>query len=527
MNRLVETGTRTGQDSQFAEWTDVVVVGYGFAGGAAAICAADTGRQVLVLEKMSVPGGISICSGGGFRVARDAAKALQYLLATNAGSIDVALLRALADEMTELPQFITELASINGASVITLDRPGSYPFPGYDTFNFLEIASVPGFDPTAEYPKVRSLRAGINAFKVIDDNVRARSGIKVRLSTPVTRLLQDVAGEIAGVEVLSAGRPRQIGTRYGVILACGGFESSPEMHRRYWQLRPVLPSATRGNTGDGFRMAQAMGAELSHMWHFHGSYGFRHTDPSYPFGIRSKKLPDWTPQVLDTSARMSWILVDANGRRFMNEYQPYVHDTGHRFFDRYDPTTMRFPAVPAFMVFDEAGRRMYPVAKSYINDPEIAPYDWSNDNLREVELGILKRANSIAVLARAMKVPEAELDETISQWNSLCEAGAPDCFGRPASTRSPIASPPFYFGEVWPVVSNTQGALTHDVEQRVLTTFGEPIPRLYVAGELGSIWGFLYLSGGNLSECLISGRLAGRNVSSETALRAALHQPTT
>ena len=57
----------------------------------------------------------------------------------------------------------------------------------------------------------------------------------------------------------------------------------------------MLQSATRGNTGDGFRMAQAVGAELAHMWHYHGSYGFRHTDPGYPFGIRSKKLPDWTP----------------------------------------------------------------------------------------------------------------------------------------------------------------------------------------------------------------------------------------
>jgi succinate dehydrogenase/fumarate reductase flavoprotein subunit len=520
VNRHRDTGVRTDEAPQL-EWTDVVVVGYGFAGGAAALSAADAGKHVLLLEKMAVPGGISICSGGGFRVARDAAKALEYLIATNAGSIDVQLLRVLAEQMTELPGFIARLARINGASVLTLDRPGSYPFPGYDTFAFLEVDSVPGFDPAAEYPKVRSLRAGINAFKVIDDNIRSRSRIEVRLATPVTRVLRDDAGRVCGVEAAVEGKPRRIGARHGVVLACGGFESSPAMQRRYWQLRPVLGSATRGNTGDGYRMAQALGAELAHMWHFHGSYGFRHTDPAYPFGIRSKKLPDWTPQVLEASVRMSWILVDGSGRRFMNEYQPYVHDTGHRFFDRYDPTTMRFPAVPAFMVFDEAARRMYPVAKSYINDPEIAPYDWSDDNLREVELGILKRADSIAGLARAMKVPEARLERTVSEWNALCESGAPESFGRPAATRTPVATPPFYCGEVWPVVSNTQGALTHDVGQRVLDTFGQPIPRLYVAGELGSIWGFLYLSGGNLSECLAGGRLAGLNVSSESALPAA------
>ncbi|MEO8203997.1 MAG: FAD-dependent oxidoreductase [Betaproteobacteria bacterium] len=504
----------------FDECTDVIVVGYGFAGGTAAICAADAGKDVLVLEKMAVPGGISICSGGGFRVARDAAKALEYLTATNAGSIDPVLLEQMAAEMVTLPGFVEELTRINKATLVTLERPGSYPFPGYDTFRFLEVDSVPGFDAAKEFPRVRSLRAGINAFKVIDDNIRARAGIEVRLSTPVARLLRNEAGEVTGVEISAAGGPRRIGARHGVILACGGFEADPEMQRRYWQLRPVLPCATRGNTGDGHRMAQALGAELAHMWHFHGSYGFRHTDPAYPFGIRSKKLPDWTAGVLDTPAKMSWILVDATGQRFMNEYQPYVHDTGHRFLDRYDPTTLRFPALPAFMVFDEAGRRMYSVAKSYINDPDVEPYDWSDDNLREVDLGILKRADSIADLARAMKVPAAQLGRTITEWNARCDDGAPDGLGRPASTRVPVASPPFYYGEVWPVVSNTQGALAHDAGQRVLNTFGEPIPRLYVAGELGSIWGFLYLSGGNLSECLVSGRLAGRNASNEAVLEA-------
>lgn len=504
--------------TSFDEWTDVVVVGYGFAGGIAAISAADAGSDVLLLEKMAVPGGISICSGGGFRVASDAAKALEYLVATNAGSIDLALLRAMAGEMAALPQFIEQLASINGASLVTLERPGSYPFPGCDTFRFVEVDAVPGFDASTEYPRVRSLRAGINAFKVIDDNVRARPKIEVRMSTPVVRLLRNDAGEVAGLEAQGKGGARRIGARRGVVLACGGFEANPEMQRRYWQLRPVLPSATLGNTGDGLKMAQALGAELSHMWHYHGSYGFRHSDPAYPFGIRSKKLPDWVPGMLETKAQMSWILLDGNGRRFMNEYQPYVHDTGHRSFDRYDPATMRFPAMPAFMVFDDVGRRMYPVAKSYINDPDIAPYDWSEDNLREVELGILKRADSIAALARAMKLPEGQLERTISEWNAQCASGAPDSFGRPAGTGVPISSPPYYFGEVWPVVSNTQGALAHDVEQRVLNTFGEPIPRLYAAGEIGSIWGFLYLSGGNLSECLISGRRAGRNASSEKGL---------
>lgn len=498
---------------------DVVVVGYGFAGGAAAIAAADAGSRVLLLEKMAVPGGISICSGGGLRVANDAGKALSYLEATNAGTTPMELLRAFAHEMTTLRARFEALAKINGAKVTALDRPANYPLPGWDTFQFIEVESVPGFDARREYPHARSLKAGINAFKVVDDNVRARPAIDVRLASPVTRLLQDGRGAVAGVQVADAGATRRIRARRGVILACGGFESDLAMQRQYWQMHPVLPAATRGNTGDGIRMAQALGADLRHMWHFHGSYGFRHTDPAYVFGIRSKKLPDWTPGVMATSVAMSWILVDRDGERFMNEYEPYAHDTGHRPFDRYDPTTMRFPALPAFMVFDEPGRAMYPVARSFINDPETAPYEWSDDNLAEVALGILKRADSVGELARAMGVREETLAATLERWNRLCASGADDPLGRPAATRTPVSRPPFYCGEIWPVVSNTQGALAHDVEQRVLNPFGEPIERLFVAGELGSIWGFLYLSGGNLAECFVSGRIAGERAAA--AARAA------
>ena len=109
----------------FDETYDVVVVGYGFAGGAAAIEAADQGASVLLIEKMPDPGGISICAGGGVRLAKDADDAFAYLNATNAGRTDEDVLRTFADEVTNLEGYLRDLASINDAKVVVRDRPGN------------------------------------------------------------------------------------------------------------------------------------------------------------------------------------------------------------------------------------------------------------------------------------------------------------------------------------------------------------------------------------------------------------------
>ncbi len=95
-------------------------------------------------------------------------------------------------------------------------------------------------------------------------------------------------------------------------------------------------------------MAQAAGADLWHMWHCHGSYGFRHPDPAFPFGIRTKGLPDWQPGAPpEREALMPWILVNRRGRRFTNEYDPYMQDTGARPLARFDPLTQeRWPFQP-------------------------------------------------------------------------------------------------------------------------------------------------------------------------------------
>ena len=258
-------------------------------------------------------------------------------------------------------------------------------------------------------------------------------------------------------------------------------------------------------------MAQHLGAALWHMWHIHGAYGFRHSDPNYPYSIRLKRFPDWFPGDADrVKLKMPWILVDQDGARFMSEQQPYTQDTAVRPMQYYDPVRQRFPRNPAFMICDEDGRRMFPLGKPTSNDEGVR-YAWSEDNLKEVELGILKRADSLSDLASILGLNVAALERSVARWNSLCERGRDDDFGRPPGSMMPIAVPPFYGAPVWATLSNTQGGPVHDAQQRIIDVYDKPILRLYAAGELGSSFGHLYLSGGNIAECFVTGRIAGRN----------------
>ena len=499
--------------------TDVVVVGYGYAGGIASLEAKDAGAEVLVLEKMAKPGGISICSGGGLRTASNRESAFAYLKATSGGMTPDPVLMAMAQGMTEVPAYMEELAKINGAEVGSIFYPGNYPFSGYKDLGFSVYRSIPGFDPLAYYPHVRGLRGGARNFKVVEDNVRRR-GIQVFTKTAVKRLVIAPDRRVVGVLAERNGNVSHIKARRGVILCCGGFEADEDLKRQFWPGTGILSAAFRGNTGDGLRMAQDAGAALWHMWNFHGSYGLKHTDPNYPFGIRLIRLPDWVAGYpFPENMRMIWIVVDQSGRRYMNEYPPYAHDVGHRPMQVYDTESQSHPRIPSYLIFDEEGRKMYPVAMPTFNDTEIF-YQWSEDNLAEVASGILSRAGSMEEMARKIEVSPARLEETIERWNRFCLKGNDEDFGRPQGSMVPIESPPFYFAPLWPVVSNTHGGPAHNEHWQVLDAFGEPIPGLYEAGELGGIFGFLYLAGGNLAECYIGGWTAGRHAAKNEPWRS-------
>ena len=489
---------------------DVLVIGFGFAGAAAAIAAHDAGARVILLEKQPAAGGISVCSAGGVRCTDRPADALAYLLATNGGTTPEPVLRALAEGMAEMPSYIACLAAAVGATDAVRPAKGNYPFPGTDAFGFVNIDAVPDFDPATRYPAVRGSPAGARLFAVAEANVRRRA-IDVRLGTAADRLI------IEDGRVVGALAPHPIRARGGVVLATGGFEGSADVQRQFWSMTPVLSAAVRTNTGDGMRMAQLAGAGLWHMWHFHGSYGFAHPDPAYPFGVRLKRLPDWLPgEGLREDVTMSWILVDRDGRRFMNEYEPYMQDTGHRglegidfaMLEGTDFAMLRQPRIPATLIVDADGIALYPLSAPTWHDAATAAR-FGSQSARDFDDAVLRPFDSLADLAAAFDLDAATLAATIAEWNALAASGAPDRHGRPGAGRAPIARPPFRAAPIVPIVSNTQGGPAHDERQRVLDAAGAPIQGLWEAGEIGSVFGHIYMSGGNLAECFVGGRIAG------------------
>lgn len=503
------------------EW-DVIVVGCGYAGAMAAIAAHDQGARVLVLEKADEPGGISVCSAGGVRVADSADRAMDYLLATNGGTTPEPVLRRLADGMVTVPKTIEKLADGFGATVGRRPAAANYPLPGHQTFGFVYVDALDGFSAPEIYPHVRGSPEGARLFRLLELNLQQR-GIDVRLASPVSRLAVDAHGGVGGVWTTPSGSDDLIPlqARGGVILACGGFEGAPDLQAQFWSATPVLNAAYRQNTGDGIRLAQEAGAGLWHLWHFHGSYGFRHPDPTYPFGIRTKRLPDWLPgEGPPPEVRMPWILVDRDGRRFMNEYEPYLQDTGARPLGRFRPETQDYSSLPAWLIADEDGRTLYPFGRPTWHEAGVG-YEWSSDNSAEIDLGLLHRADSLDALADGMKIQRDSLALTVDRWNAACVGGGDRDFRRPSTSMMPIRRPPFIYGQIWPIVSNTQGGPVHDPNQRVMHSFGQPIPGLYAAGECGSVFGHLYMSGGNLAECFVGGDIAGRAAASRAKGAAA------
>ena len=138
-------------------------------------------------------------------------------------------------------------------------------------------------------------------------------------------------------------------------------------------------------------------------------------------------------------------------------------------------------------------------------------YQWSADNSREIEKGWIQRAASVESLERQIGLPSDSLVNTVRKYNAACREGHDAEWDRNPSTLAPLMTPPYYAMALVPASLNTQGGPVRNECAEVIGTDGKPIPGLYSAGELGSIYAYRYQAGANLGECFAFGRIAGRN----------------
>lgn len=492
------------------EWDldyDVVVAGYGYAGGYAACAAHDAGATVGIFEKMRHFGGNSILAGGGATCGTDYDGTLAYLEATMAGSTDQAVLETYAAEMCDLEKVMTEFANEVGFDTVSVRGGGTYPLPGSENFKVVRFTRN---DSYQGFPWVTGGSAGATHMWIVHENVKKRD-IPQHYESPVERLITREDGSVIGVTVAQGGKTLRVRARRGVVLATGGFEHNTRLITHYLPLREAYSMSPLGNTGDGVLMAQKAGAALWHMWHVHGSYGFR--VPDTPIAIRTPYGGYRNhPSSPGGGGKMPWIAVDKFGQRFMNEWPRAAADTPIRDLEYYDVDLLDYPRIPCYLVFDENGRQLGPIGAPKFND-EDETFRWSEDNTAEIDKGIIIRRESVQELAAAIGVDRAALSATITRWNEACAQSIDADFGRVPDAMMPIVRPPFYAIAAWPIITNTQGGPVHDADQRILDPYGEPVGqgRLYEAGELGAIWGHLYLLSGNIVECIVGGRIAGRN----------------
>ena len=150
-------------------------------------------------------------------------------------------------------------------------------------------------------------------------------------------------------------------------------------------------------------------------------------------------------------------------------------------------------------------------------------YIWSEDNQQEIDRGWIMKASTVEELAgKILADPDnsglmspSVLRETVKQYNGYCRKGEDLDFHKPQEWLQPLEDPPYYAVKLWPGGPNTQGGPKRSARGQVLRVDNTPLPRLYSAGELGSVWGMLYQGGGNIAECIAFGRIAGANAAAE------------
>ncbi|NLJ58322.1 MAG: FAD-binding protein [Tissierellia bacterium] len=462
---------------------DVIVAGYGGAGATASIEAADKGAKVLLVEKApkGEEGGNTRFAGQGVLSIdkEDIDKGIEYFkhLRGKFNTPSDEMIRAYLEVGSENYSWLKYL----GAENITVSPFQEYDYPGGEVMDSMLI------DGEAWTSSL---------YRRLQDAVEERSdSIDLWYESPAVGLIQDPKTKIVhGVKVENKGNILNIRAKYGVVLCTGGFENNQQMIQDYLQLPYAYSKAARYNTGDGIKMAMEVGANLWHMSNIAGpdlNVLNPETNTTFAYAIQGRK------DILSTGfATQNVIFVGADGTRFTDE--SVLPNHGHVDFHG---SWRQMPlSLPAFAIFDETARLSQAVYPS-----------WSEGNLEEIEKGLIIKADTIKELAEKIGVHPVNLQRQIREYNSYCRNKKDPMFGRAKDTLKAINKAPYYAMELVPSFTNTQGGPERNEKGQVIDVRGNVIPHLYSAGELGSMFSGIYQGTGNLGECVIFGRISGRN----------------
>jgi succinate dehydrogenase/fumarate reductase flavoprotein subunit len=491
------------------EEADVVIVGYGFAGSAAAIAAHDAGAKVLLLEKApeKYKGGNSRVSGNIVFWPNDVEKAKIYFRALTTPYMD-----NISDEMVNVwaTEMHTNREWLEGLGMKPFNiGPAEFPeFAGSDCVEMLvNLGEAPRekLNLRLSASKLNEVIGGERLWKGVTEPALDARNIRRLYETAAHHLVKD-KGEIIGLIADQRDRRITIRANCAVVLTCGGFENNPTMIRNYLNgLSHIYPTGTPYNTGDGIRMAMEVGAEL---WHMNNIAG-----PELFFKAPEIPVARWInfPHV------DNYIFVGGDGKRFIAEGQQGMAVDRHGKVNYHGMWMQQIAPVPIHWIFDQNVRKAGSIGESFCcwDVTHDNQYNWSDDNMHEVAKGWIKTADSMGELATLIHISPDVLEATVARYNSLVKEGKDLDFDRNPAWMAPIETPPYYAMELTPSFINTQGGPRRNERAQVIGLDGKPIPRLYSAGELGSIYAYNYNAGGNVGECFAFGRIAGRNAAKE------------
>ncbi|QJT81153.1 flavocytochrome c [Kosakonia sp. MUSA4] len=441
---------------------DVVVVGSGGAGLAAAIQAHDEGASVLIVEKMPTIGGNTIKASAGMNAAEtrfQRVKGIQdskelFFAETLKGGGDKnnpELLRRFVENAPEAIEWLArrgimlnDITTTGGMSIDRTHRPR-------------DGSAVGGY-----------LISGLVR------NVTKR-GIDVMLDTSVEEILF-TEGEVRGVRLLNDEQETLNVQAKSVIVATGGFSANSAMVVKYRpDLEGFVTTNHKGATGGGIALLERLGAGTVDM-------GEIQIHPT----VEQK-----TSYLVSESIRGGGaILVSQQGKRFYNEMSTR---------DKVSAAIIALPEHYAYIVFDEHVRAKNKAADEYIAK------------------GLVTSASSPRELADKLGIDHHAFLATLERYNGFVEKQHDEDFGRTTALRAPINEGPFHAIQIAPGVHHTMGGVTINTETEVLDTEQQVIPGAYAAGEVvGGIHGGNRIGGNAVADIIIFGSLAGH----QAAVRA-------